>query len=161
MKKLFILLLMAAAMFCACDNSSDSPAATVPPVPAPVYTAPILNSCGFNNPAEDFYLGYYMGSFDSVRDITLSISVEVTDPEKDVKKIYISVKDELDMDVSGFPFEADLPAMSAETHEYTQSVAAHGVSAGTHHVSVYVEDEAGLCSVIWEGDFTVENDPRV
>lgn len=158
MKKLFILLLMAAAMFCACDNSSDSPAATVPPVPVPAPDpTPVIMDIDVEceNPADPVH------TFDNA-----VLKVKIKDANKDAAKAYITVTWHNPSDGSGIPVEVlneeePIPAMAAEEEifEYTipQSVLKLGPSYvdGNYTVEVEIEDAASNMSAPESEDFTV------
>ena len=158
MKKLFILLLMAAAMFCACDNSSDSPAATVPPVPAPDPTPVIMDitvECATSDP-------FVHDMADAV------LKVKIKDADKDAAKAYITITWHNPSDGSGIPTvvldeEAAIPAMAAEEEifEYTipESVLKLGPdwANGNYTVDVEIEDDASNMSAPESEDFIVRS----
>ena len=159
MKKLFILLLMAAAMFCACDNSSDSPAATVPPVPAPASTPFIMDIT-----VECANVTTPPCPVNSMDDAVLKVTIK--DADKDAAKAYITITWHNPSDGSGVPVEvlneeAAIPAMAAEEEifEYTISelylLLGQGGVDGNYTVEVEIEDAASNMSSPVAIDYTV------
>ena len=150
MKKLFILLLMAAAMFCACDNSSDSPAATVPPVImditvecATVRTPP--------SPVND------------IEDAVLKVTIK--DADKDAAKAYITITCHNPDPWSEVPdvlnVEAPIPAMAAEEEIFEYIISELYLNLGpsdvpgNYTVEVKIEDAASNMSAPESKDYTV------
>ena len=156
MKKLFILLLMAAAMFCACDNSSDSAAATVPPVPAPASTPVIM----------DIAVECATPSLPLHKDEGAVIKVNISDTDMDAVKAYITVTWHNPSDGSGVPVEVlneepTIPAMAAEEEifEYIISelylLLGQGGVDGNYTVEVEIEDAASNMSAPVSIDYSV------